>query len=110
MAAPRDEAQSRHSKPKISKPVVAIQDMHNGCIQTGGGATCADRSLLDLFTLTTDLSGIANIIYTGVTSPTASSCTLRSADPASLFGSAGRSLAGAPLSSRDLIFRVPLAC
>jgi hypothetical protein len=53
------------TKPKISKPVIAIQDMHNGCIQTGGGAACADRSLLDFFTLTTDLSGIPNIIYTG---------------------------------------------
>jgi hypothetical protein len=28
--------------PKISKPVIAIQDFHNGCIQTGGGASCAD--------------------------------------------------------------------
>ena len=36
-----------------------------GCIQTGGGAACADRSLLDFFTVTTDLSGIPNIIYTG---------------------------------------------
>ncbi|MFZ0179105.1 MAG: hypothetical protein WAL84_04440 [Candidatus Dormiibacterota bacterium] len=51
--------------PKISKPVVAIQDFHNGCIQTGGGAACADRSLLDFFTVTTDLRGIPNIIYTG---------------------------------------------
>jgi hypothetical protein len=51
--------------PTISTPVVAIRDMHNGCIQTGGGAACTDRSLLDFFTLTTDLSGIANIIYTG---------------------------------------------
>jgi hypothetical protein len=28
-------------------------------------AACADRSLLDFFTLTTDLRGIPNIIYTG---------------------------------------------
>lgn len=37
--------------------------MHNGCIQTGGGKACTDRSLLDFFTLT-DVSGQPNIIYT----------------------------------------------
>lgn len=53
------------TKPNVSKPVVAIRDMHNGCIQTGGGASCADRSLLDFFQVTTDLAGNPNIIYTG---------------------------------------------
>jgi hypothetical protein len=53
------------AKPKMSKPVVAVQDMHNGCIQTGGGAACPDRSLLDFFTITADLAGIPNVIYTG---------------------------------------------
>jgi hypothetical protein len=48
--------------PAIS-PLVAVQDMHNGCIQTGGGASCADRSLLDFFQVT-DVSGHPNIIYT----------------------------------------------
>jgi hypothetical protein len=48
--------------PSIS-PVVAIQDMHNGCIQVGGGATCSDRSLLDFFQVT-DVSGHPNIVYT----------------------------------------------
>lgn len=50
--------------PTISTPEIAIQDMHDGCIQTGGGASCSDRSLLDFFQLTTDLSGNPNIIYT----------------------------------------------
>jgi hypothetical protein len=53
------------TKPSISKPLVAIRDMHNGCIQTGGGGSCSDRSLLDFFQVTTDLSGNPNIIYTG---------------------------------------------
>jgi hypothetical protein len=43
--------------------VVTVSDMHNGCIQTGGGASCADRSLLDFFTLT-DTVGQPAIIYT----------------------------------------------
>lgn len=51
--------------PAIVAPTVAVSDVHNGCIQTGSGALCADRSLLDFFTLTTDLSGRPNIIYTG---------------------------------------------
>lgn len=45
-------------------PEVAISGMHNGCIQTGGGAACSDRSLLDFFQLT-DTPCAANIIYTG---------------------------------------------
>ncbi|MGH3609245.1 MAG: sialidase family protein, partial [Pseudonocardiaceae bacterium] len=45
-------------------PEVAIAGMHTGCIQTGGGASCTDRSLLDFFTLT-DTQCTANIIYTG---------------------------------------------
>ena len=44
-------------------PKIAIKDMHNGCIQTGGGASCADRSLLDFFQVT-DVAGHPNIIYT----------------------------------------------
>lgn len=51
--------------PSVAAPVVAIASMHNGCIQTGSGALCADRSLLDFFTLITDLSGQPNIIYAG---------------------------------------------
>lgn len=51
-------------KPLLSTPVVAIANMHQGCIQTGGNGTCADRSLLDFFTLAVDPSGHANIIYT----------------------------------------------
>jgi hypothetical protein len=43
-------------------PVVAVQDMHNGCIQTGGGKSCADRSLLDFFQITSD-PGNPDIIY-----------------------------------------------
>jgi len=50
------------SAPAIS-PQIAIKDMHNGCIQTGGGASCADRSLLDFFQIT-DVSGQPNIVYT----------------------------------------------
>jgi hypothetical protein len=53
------------AKPSIARPLVAIKDMHNGCIQTGGGAACSDRSLLDFFQVTTDLAGRPNIIYTG---------------------------------------------
>lgn len=53
------------SAPTIAAPVVAVSDMHNGCIQTGSGALCSDRSLLDFFTLTTDLSGRPNIVYAG---------------------------------------------
>jgi len=50
------------SAPSIS-PKIAIKDMHNGCIQTGGGASCTDRSLLDFFQAT-DVSGHPDIIYT----------------------------------------------
>jgi hypothetical protein len=49
------------STPSIA-PKIAIKDMHNGCIQTGGGASCSDRSLLDFFQVT-DVSGHPNIIY-----------------------------------------------
>lgn len=52
------------ASPTLSAPLVAIQDMHNGCIQTGGSAGCTDRSLLDFFTLAVDRSGQPNIIYT----------------------------------------------
>jgi hypothetical protein len=48
--------------PSIS-PVIAVTDMHNGCIQTGGGASCSDRSLLDFFQVT-DVSGHPALIYT----------------------------------------------
>jgi hypothetical protein len=50
------------STPSAS-PKVAIKDMHNGCIQTGGGGSCPDRSLLDFFQVT-DVSGHPNIVYT----------------------------------------------
>jgi hypothetical protein len=50
------------STPAIS-PQIGIKDMHNGCIQTGGGASCPDRSLLDFFQVT-DVSGSPDIIYT----------------------------------------------
>jgi hypothetical protein len=53
------------TKPSIARPLVAIRDMHNGCIQAGGGASCTDRSLLDFFQVSTDLSANPNIIYTG---------------------------------------------
>ena len=52
------------ASPSIAAPVVAILDMHNGCIQTGGNGGCSDRSLLDFFTLAVDSSGAADIIYT----------------------------------------------
>lgn len=51
--------------PVIATPAVAVAGMHTGCIQAGAGASCTDRSLLDFFTLTTDLSGHPNVIYTG---------------------------------------------
>ena len=43
----------------------AVAGMHTGCIQSGGSAQCADRSLLDFFQLRADSTGAANIIYTG---------------------------------------------
>ena len=49
--------------PTVATPEIAISDMHNGCIQTGGGAACADRSLLDFFQLA-DTNGSPNVIYT----------------------------------------------
>jgi hypothetical protein len=49
------------STPSIA-PKIAVTDIHNGCIQTGGGASCSDRSLLDFFTLT-DTNGLPDIIY-----------------------------------------------
>jgi hypothetical protein len=48
----------------VTGPEVAISDMHNGCIQSGGGAACSDRSLLDFYQLA-DTPCTANIIYTG---------------------------------------------
>lgn len=51
--------------PVISAPVVAVKGIHIGCIQTGGGKSCSDRSLLDFFSITPDLSGVPNIAYTG---------------------------------------------
>jgi hypothetical protein len=50
--------------PSISSPAVAISGMHTGCIQSGGGAACADRSLLDFFQLTDTAGGVPNVIYT----------------------------------------------
>ena len=49
--------------PSLSGPTVAIAGMHTGCIQSGGGASCSDRSLLDFFQLTDTANGTANIIY-----------------------------------------------
>ncbi|MBV8195354.1 MAG: exo-alpha-sialidase [Candidatus Dormibacteraeota bacterium] len=49
--------------PTTTGPELAVEDMHNGCIQTGGGASCSDRSLLDFFTLIDD-PGSPYIIYT----------------------------------------------
>ena len=47
-------------------PSIAISGMHtNACIQSGGGASCTDRSLLDFFTLVEDTCGNPNVIYTG---------------------------------------------
>ena len=43
-------------------PKIAVTDIHNGCIQTGGTASCSDRSLLDFFTLI-DTNGQPDIIY-----------------------------------------------
>ena len=39
-----------------------MSDIHNGCIQSGGGASCSDRSLLDFFTLI-DTNGQPDVIY-----------------------------------------------
>lgn len=50
--------------PSSSGPLVAISGMHTGCIQSGGGASCADRSLLDFFQLTDTSDGTPNVIYT----------------------------------------------
>lgn len=49
--------------PTVATPMVAIQGIHNGCIQVGGGASCPDRSLLDFFQLTDTTDGVPNIIY-----------------------------------------------
>jgi hypothetical protein len=54
----------------VTGPEVAISGMHTGCIQTGGGAQCGDRSLLDFFDITDTpcASGAGtypNIIYAG---------------------------------------------
>ena len=48
--------------PSIAAPKIAVSDIHNGCIQTGGGGSCSDRSLLDFFTLI-DTNGQPDIIY-----------------------------------------------
>jgi hypothetical protein len=45
-------------------PQVAQSNIHQGCIQSGGLASCADRSLLDFFQLVVDHTGMADIIYT----------------------------------------------
>src|SRR5207302_4519351 len=45
-------------------PSAAVTGVHTGCIQTGGLASCSDRSLLDFFQVTVDHSGMAGIIYT----------------------------------------------
>ena len=45
-------------------PAVAVSGIHTGCIQTGGNASCSDRSLLDFFQLVVDGTGKADIIYT----------------------------------------------
>lgn len=55
-------AHANTPSPSVS-PKIAIKDMHNGCIQSGGGASCPDRSLLDFFQVT-DVSGLPNIVYT----------------------------------------------
>jgi hypothetical protein len=49
--------------PSITNPVVAISGMHTGCIQSGGGAACADRTLRDFFQLADTPTG-PNVIYT----------------------------------------------
>ena len=45
-------------------PATAVSGIHSGCIQTGGQASCGDRSLLDFFQLVVDGAGKADIIYT----------------------------------------------
>ncbi len=50
--------------PSSSGPLVAISGLHTGCIQSGGGASCSDRSLLDFFQLTDTSNGTPNVIYT----------------------------------------------
>ena len=50
--------------PSLSTPLAAVLGIHNGCIQTGGGKACSDRSLLDFFQLADTTDGSPNIIYT----------------------------------------------
>lgn len=52
------------ASPSIHKPVVAIAGMHTGCIQSGGGAACSDRSLLDFFQISDTSGGVPNVVYT----------------------------------------------
>ena len=44
--------------------VVAVAGIHRGCIQTGGLASCADRSLLDFFQIVAGPGGRPQIVYT----------------------------------------------
>ena len=50
--------------PVPAAPAVAVPAIHTGCIQSGGGAACTDRSLLDFFQLVDDRTGQPDIIYT----------------------------------------------
>ena len=45
-------------------PQVAVSGIHQGCIQSGGLASCPDRGLLDFFQLVVDHAGMADIVYT----------------------------------------------
>jgi hypothetical protein len=75
-----------------STPSIAISGMHTtACIQSGGGASCTDRSLLDFFTLVDDSCGNPNVIYVGgdvtngvqlyFTKLTLTSCSLAAVTP-----------------------------
>lgn len=48
----------------VFTPQTAVSDIHTGCIQVGGLASCSDRSLLDFFQLATTSGGLADIAYT----------------------------------------------
>jgi hypothetical protein len=61
----RVSAAASNSPTFTISPSIAIQGMHTGCIQSGGGASCADRSLLDFFSLAEDSCGNPNVIYSG---------------------------------------------
>ena len=49
--------------PTVDAPAIAVAGIHNGCIQTGGGGSCPDRSLLDFFQLADTTDGVPNIVY-----------------------------------------------